>query len=141
MMRGSGERRELMIKTAEELVRNAKARVETVALQDAAAAVAASKAVLVDVREDDEWQQCHIDGAIHASRGLLEFYADPTDPRHQEGMAPSRRTIVVCASGARASLAALTLKAMGYTNVAVLDGGIGAWMDAGLPTHHLGHGA
>ena len=56
-------------------------------------------------------------------------------------MAPSRRTIVVCASGARASLAALTLKAMGYTNVAVLDGGIGAWMDAGLPTHHLGHGA
>ena len=45
------------------------------------------------------------------------------------------RTIVVCASGARASLAALTLKTMGYEDVAVLDGGLKAWTDAGLPTN------
>ena len=43
-------------------------------------------------------------------RGLLEFFADPTSPRHKEALDPARRAIVVCASGARASLAALTLR-------------------------------
>jgi rhodanese-related sulfurtransferase len=49
-------------------------------------------------------------------------------------MQPNQRIILVCASGARASLAALTLKDMGYEDVAVLDGGLNAWMAAGLPT-------
>jgi len=123
-----------MVKTAEEIVRSAKSRVENVAPQDAAAEVAEAKAVLVDVREAEEWQHGHINGAIPAPRGLLEFFADPTNPRHKDGLEPSRRVIVVCASGARASLAALTLKEMGYQDVAVLDGGLKAWTAAGLPT-------
>ena len=69
-----------------------------------------------------------------APRGLLEFFADPTSPRHKDALLPGGRTIVVCASGARATLAALTLKNMGYEDVAVLEGGLKAWMDAGLPT-------
>jgi len=123
-----------MTKTAEELVRSAKAQVENVGPEDAANEVGHANAVLVDVREAEEWQHGHIDGAIPAPRGLLEFFADPTNPRHKEGLEPSQRVIVVCASGARASLAALTLKDMGYENVAVLDGGLKAWMAAGLPT-------
>jgi len=67
--------------------------------------------------------------------GLLEFFADPTSPRHKEALDPSRRVIVVCASGARAALAAATLEDMGYENVAVLDGGLKGWADAGLPTN------
>ena len=71
------------------------------------------------------------------ARGLLEFIADPTSPRHNDELDPTRRTIVVCASGARAALAAATLKSMGYEDVAVLDGGLKAWIDAGLPiTEH-----
>jgi rhodanese-related sulfurtransferase len=66
---------------------------------------------------------------------LLEFFADPTSPRHKEPLDPSRRVIVVCASGARATLAAATLKDMGYEDVVVLDGGLKGWTDAGLPTN------
>ncbi len=70
-----------------------------------------------------------------APRGLLEFFADPTSPRHKDALDPAKRTIVVCASGARATLAALTLKNMGFEDVAVLEGGLKGWTDAGLPTN------
>ena len=91
--------------------------------------------MFVDVREPEEWQHGHIDGSVPAPRGLLEFFADQTSPRHKDQLDPSRRMIVVCASGARASLAALTLKTMGYSDVAILDGGLKGWTEAGLPTN------
>ena len=102
---------------------------------DAAAQVAAGQAVLLDVREGEEWQHGHIDGSLPAPRGLLEFLADPTSPRHKSGLDPARRVIVVCASGTRATFAAATLKTLGYQDPVVLEGGIKAWMAAGLPTH------
>ena len=89
----------------------------------------------VDVREAEEWQHGHIDGSVAAGRGLLEFFADPMSPRHNEALDPTRRAVVVCTSGTRAALAALTLQDMGYEHVAVLDGGLKAWMEAGLPTN------
>ncbi len=92
-----------------------------------------SGAVIVDVRESEEWQHGHINSSVPAPRGLLEFFADPASPQHKDRLDPSGRVIVVCASGARASLAALTLKAMGYQDVAILDGGLKGWTDAGLP--------
>jgi len=122
-------------KTAVELIMAAKARVGTVAPKDAAEELAKSASVFVDVRESEEWQHGHIDGSVPAPRGLLEFFADPTSPRHKEALDPGRRVVVVCASGARAALAAATLQDMGYENVAVLDGGLKAWMEVGLPTN------
>jgi len=124
-----------MLKTAADLITAAKAQVPQVSPQDAAAEVAAGAAVLLDVREAQEWQHGHIDGAIPAPRGLVEFFADPTSPRHKKDLDPTARVIVVCASGARAALAAATLKDMGYENVAVLAGGLKGWMGAGLPTN------
>jgi rhodanese-related sulfurtransferase len=124
-----------MTKTAVEMIMAAKAQVGAVGPADAAAELAAGKSVLLDVREAEEWQHGHIDGSVPAPRGLVEFFADPTSPRHKEALDPARRVIVVCASGARASLAALTLKEMGYEDVVVLDGGLKAWTDAGLPTN------
>jgi len=122
-----------MGKTAMEMIQAARAQVGSVAPTDAAAERSAGQSVFLDVREAEEWQHGHIDGAVPAPRGLLEFFADTTSPRHKEQLDPSRRVIVVCASGARASLAAATLKDMGYEDVAVLDGGLKAWTDAGLP--------
>jgi len=90
-----------------------------------------SGAVIVDVREPEEWQHGHINSSVPAPRGLLEFFADPASPRHKDRLDPSGRVIVVCASGARASLAALTLKAMGYQDVAILDGGLKGWTTLG----------
>jgi rhodanese-related sulfurtransferase len=123
-----------MTKTAMEMIGEARAQVGTVAPKKAADELGTG-AVLVDVREPEEWQHGHIDGSVPAPRGLLEFFADPTSPRHKDQLDPNRRVIVVCASGARASLAAATLKTMGYRDVAILDGGLKGWTGAGLPTN------
>lgn len=120
-----------MTKTAMEMIGAARTQVGTVAAKEAADELR-SGAVIVDVREPEEWQHGHIDGSVQAPRGLLEFFADPTSPRHKDQLDPRRRTIVLCASGARASLAALTLQTMGYEDVTILDGGLKGWAEAGL---------
>ena len=76
---------------------------------DAQTEMAAGKAVLLDIREPVEWAH-HIEGAVQVPRGLLEFAADPTSPRHKPELDPTRRVIVYCRSGVRAALAAATLK-------------------------------
>jgi rhodanese-related sulfurtransferase len=121
-----------MTKTAMQMIGEARAQVGMVAPKKAADELEAG-AVFVDVREPEEWQHGHIDGSVAAPRGLLEFFADPASPRHKQALDPGRRVIVVCASGARASLAALTLKTMGYQDLAILDGGLKGWTGAGLP--------
>ena len=123
-----------MTTTAVQMIAEAKTQVGSVGPQAAAEELTSGSAVAVDVREPEEWQHGHIDGSVPAPRGLLEFFADPTSPRYNKALDPTRRTIVVCASGARASLAALTLKNMGYKDAPVLEGGLKAWVDAGLPT-------
>jgi rhodanese-related sulfurtransferase len=66
-------------------------------------------------------------------RGMLEFYADPASAYHHPEFDQSKRTILYCASGGRSALAGATLRQLGYTNVAHLDGGIKAWLAAGQP--------
>ncbi len=128
-----------MTKTVAELVGAAKAQVESVPPNDAADEVAAGKAVFLDVREPVEWEH-HIEGAVQVPRGLLEFVADPTSPKHKPELDPAERVIVYCRSGSRAALACATLMDMGFENVANLEGGFGAWQEAGLPVneHHDG---
>jgi rhodanese-related sulfurtransferase len=124
-----------MTMSAMQMLMEAKARVASVTPHEAAAQVAAGEAVLLDVREGEEWQHGHIDGSLAAPRGLLEFLADPASPRHKSDLDPTRRVIVVCASGTRATFAADTLKTLGYDDPVVLEGGLTAWVKAGLPTN------
>ena len=128
-----------MSKTVATLVAEAKAQVESISPQEASAEVTCGGAVLLDVREPVEWEH-HIGGAVQVPRGLLEFAADPASPKHKPELDPAGRVIVYCRSGARASLACVTLKDMGFENVANLEGGFGAWQEAGLPVneHHDG---
>lgn len=128
-----------MSKTVAEMVGEAMAQVENVTPQDAAKEAAAGTAVFLDVREPVEWEH-HIGGAVQVPRGLLEFVADPSSPKHNAELDPAGRVIVYCRSGHRAALAAATLKDMGFENVANLAGGITAWQQAGLATaeHHDG---
>jgi rhodanese-related sulfurtransferase len=70
-------------------------------------------------------------GVIHAPRGMLEFYADPTSPYHRTQFDPGQRTILYCASGGRSALSACALKQLGYGNVAHLEGGVKAWLAGG----------
>ena len=83
--------------------------------------------VLVDVREDLEWQKAHAEGAIHIGKGVLE--------RDVESRIPDKDTPIVlyCGGGFRSALAAESLARMGYTNVESMDGGIRGWIEAGLP--------
>ena len=125
------------IKTAAQMVQEARAEIENVTPQDAYEELRTGQAVALDVREPVEWEH-HIQGAVQVPRGLLEFAADPASPRHNAELDPNPRVIVYCRSGTRAVLAAHTLKTMGFDNVANLEGGFGAWTKAGLPEeeHH-----
>ena len=119
-------------KTAAQLVTEAKQRVENLTPDQVSAELARGDALLVDLRESNERDQNGvIPGAVHASRGMLEFYADPSSPYHREEFNPSRRIIFHCASGGRSALAADTVQQMGYKNVAHLDGGFKAWKESG----------
>jgi rhodanese-related sulfurtransferase len=120
-------------KTAAQLVQEARQRVQNLTTDQVAGELAGGNVTLVDIREEDERQAGTIPGAIHASRGMLEFYADPTSPYHRAELDPQRRIILHCASGGRSALAADTLQEMGYSNVAHLDGGFKAWQAAGQP--------
>lgn len=123
--------------TAAEMVGQAMAQIESVSPKDAFDEMTTDHVVFLDVREPVEWEH-HIAGAVQVPRGLLEFAADPASPRHKPELDPTRRVIVYCRSGVRASLAALTLKTLGYEHAANLEGGFSAWKEAGLPTdeHH-----
>ena len=123
-----------MSSSISELVTRAKGQVENLTPEQVAREVAGG-AVLVDLREQAELQaDGTIPGAVHAPRGMLEFYADPTSPYHRPEFDPSRRTILFCASGGRSALGAVALADLGYTDVAHLDGGVKAWRGDGRPT-------
>lgn len=121
-----------MAKTAAELVAEAKQRIENLTV-DQTAEEREAGALLVDLREPSERQQGSIPGAVHAPRGMLEFWADPTSPYHRAEFDPNSRVVLYCAGGGRSALAADVLQQMGYGNVAHLEGGFNAWKAAGRP--------
>ena len=121
-------------KSATDLVKEAKAHIENLTPAQVQQEVAAGNATLIDIRDGEELKQNgKIAGSVHASRGMLEFYADPTLPYHKPEFKKDKRIILHCASGGRSALAASTLREMGYENVAHMDGGMKAWKEAGLP--------
>jgi rhodanese-related sulfurtransferase len=118
--------------SAARLVAEAKQRIENLTPDQVAAELEAGQVVLVDLREPAERAQTGaIPGAVHAPRGMLEFYADPTSPYHRPEFDPAQRTILYCAGGGRSALTAATLQQLGYSRVAHLDGGITAWTASG----------
>jgi rhodanese-related sulfurtransferase len=114
------------------MVAGAKQHIENLTPDKVAAECERGGVLLVDLREAEErTEKGAIAGAIHAPRGMLEFYADPTNEDHRPGFDPSGRTILYCAGGARSALAVETLQQLGYTDVAHLEGGFTAWTRAG----------
>lgn len=119
--------------TAAAMVAAAKQRIMNLS-PDQVEAELGNGALLVDLREPDERAKTGtIPGSIHAARGMLEFYADPTSPYHRAEFDPDGSLILHCASGGRSALAADMLQRLGYRRVAHLDGGIKAWSEAGKP--------
>jgi len=129
---------EAMAKTATDLVAEAKQRIQNLTVDQMAEELERGDALLVDLREPDERQEHGtIPGAVHAPRGMLEFWADPTCSFHRAEFDPNRRVILYCGGGGRSALAADTLQHMGYANVAHLDGGFSAWKAAERPVEDV----
>ncbi|HEY8714882.1 MAG TPA: rhodanese-like domain-containing protein [Candidatus Acidoferrum sp.] len=111
------------------LVNEAKARVKETNVADVKRRVdGGEKLQLVDVREDNEWVQGHVPGAIHLGRGIIERDIETKVPR------TDTKLILYCGGGFRSALVADNLQKMGYTNVESMDGGWKGWIAAGLPT-------
>jgi glyoxylase-like metal-dependent hydrolase (beta-lactamase superfamily II)/rhodanese-related sulfurtransferase len=87
--------------------------------------------VLLDVREKEAFDAGHIPGARHLPRGQLELRVNKELPD------PTRRILVCCEFGQISTLAAATLRELGFTQAAALDGGVKAWREAGLPLNAL----
>jgi phage shock protein E len=112
----------------QKLVAESKKHITEISPQDAAAKLSSNSAVVVDVRDKDEWDEGHIPGATHMSRGTIEFDI--------EEKVPDTNAMIIChcGGGGRSALAAENLQKMGYKNVRSMAGGLKAWKAAGLPT-------
>lgn len=119
--------------TVAQLVADARQRIVNLSVDQVAERLADPEVVVIDLREAAELNGGVIGGAVHAPRGMLEFWADPASPYHREPFDPARSVILYCASGGRSALAADTLRRFGYRDVCHLDGGIAAWREAGMP--------
>jgi rhodanese-related sulfurtransferase len=121
-------------KSAKTLVDEAMALVTTRSLDEARALHARGEVLFVDLRDVRELErEGVIPGAVHAPRGMLEFWVDPESPYHREVFAPGRPLLLFCAAGWRSALAARSLMEMGVEAVAHLEGGFDAWKAAGAP--------
>ncbi|MEY3004743.1 MAG: putative thiosulfate sulfurtransferase precursor [Pseudomonadota bacterium] len=124
----------MAIKPVKDMVMEAKAAITSLSTEAAAAEVAAGRAIFVDIRDPRELDRDgRLPGAIHAPRGMLEFWIDPASPYHKDSLATDKRLILVCAGAWRSALATKTLQDMGLANVAEMEGGFSAWKAEGRP--------
>lgn len=114
--------------TTQDLVAQARQRIREITPDEADSRITAG-AVVIDVREADELTDGHVPEAVHIPRGFLEFKA----PQHEPLTKPDCPIVVYCKGGGRGALAADTLQTLGYTDVCSIEGGYGAWLEAGKP--------
>ncbi|MCP4198393.1 MAG: rhodanese-like domain-containing protein [Proteobacteria bacterium] len=122
----------MTITPVKNLVASAKEQIETLSQEDAEAQVAAGVSQFVDIRDIRELKrEGGIPGAIHAPRGMLEFWVDPASPYHKPEFNTDKKLVLFCASAWRSALAVKTLQDMGFENIAEMEGGFGAWKKRG----------
>src|SRR2546422_11478565 len=116
----------------EKLVAEAKKNIREISPEDAAAKMKSGEAVIVDVREKDEWDEEHIPDATHLSRGTIELDI--------EEKVPDLNAMIIChcGGGGPSALAADSLQKKGYKNIGPTAGGLKAWKTAAVPTNNRG---
>lgn len=117
--------------TVKQMMEAANAEVPRVSFGDAKKLIEQGEALVIDVRDSPEIENTgKVSGAIHVSRGMLEFRADPESPYHDKRFDKSKTLIVYCASGGRSALSGKTLKDLGYEKVLNL-GALKDWAENG----------
>ena len=120
------------VKKVWSMVEEAKKGLENLSAEELKAEIEAGDAVVVDIRDHRElYLKGKIPGAVHAPRGMLEFWVDPASEYYRDVFEPSNRYVLYCAGGGRSALAAKAMKDMGYGDVAHLEPGFGGWESAG----------
>lgn len=116
-------------RTVEQIIAEAARQVPFMSMHELGRRIARSDPglAILDVRERDAYEAGHIPGAIHLPRGQLELRVDAVLPD------PGVRVLAYCEFGKISTIAAATLRSMGFTGALALDGGIRAWREAGLP--------
>jgi rhodanese-related sulfurtransferase len=119
-------------KNVNDLVAEAKARIEELSVAELQAEIASGDVTLVDIRDVRErWDKGTIPGAKSMPRGMLEFWFDPESKYYRSGFDFDARYVLYCAGGGRSALATVALEELGYTNIAPLTVGFNGWRDAG----------
>ena len=117
-----------------ELVANAEKIIKRLTPHQAFEMLQNETGILVDLRDIHELARTgKIEGAIHAPRGMLEFWVDPNSPYHKSVFNTDKALILFCASGWRSALAAKTLMEMGFERIFDIEGGLSAWIEADYP--------
>jgi rhodanese-related sulfurtransferase len=125
-----------MSTSVKQLIEAANAAVPRISPAQAQQMMAAGNAVVIDVRDAPEVEKSgKVSGAMHVSRGMLEFRADPGSPYHDKNLRKDRPVIVYCASGGRSALSGKTLQDLGYAEVYNL-GSFKDWVDSGGAIDH-----
>ncbi len=120
-------------KTVEQLLEEARSNLDRLEARQAHAAMAAG-ALLIDIRSDAQRRADGVlPGALVVERNVLEWRCDPSCAAHDPRIDPARAVIVVCNEGYQSSLAAATLRQLGFDDATDLIGGFQAWREAGLP--------
>jgi len=120
------------------LLAEANAAIEAVSPEEAAALAKRDDVQLVDIRDIRELQrEGKVPNALHAPRGMLEFWVDPESPYHKEIFSSGKTFIFYCASGWRSALATKAMQEMGLEPVKHIEGGFSAWKKAGLPIEQV----
>jgi rhodanese-related sulfurtransferase len=119
-------------KTVKELVAEARAEIETIDAKTAIKLKEDPDVLLVDLRDIRELNRDgKVPGALHAPRGMLEFWVDPESPYYREVFGTGKKFVFFCAGGLRSALAAQTVQRMGLEPVCHIEGGFRAWREAG----------
>ncbi|MGB8315702.1 MAG: rhodanese-like domain-containing protein [Aestuariivirga sp.] len=120
-----------MVTSVKQLIETANAAVPRITPSEARDMVSKGNALILDVRDAPEVEKSgKVAGAVHVSRGMLEFRADPDSPYHDKSFAKDKTVIVYCASGGRSALSGKVLKDLGYQHVYNL-GAFKEWAESG----------
>lgn len=117
-----------------ELVAEAEAEIDTLTVDEALALHDQPGVTFVDIRDVRELErEGRVPGALHAPRGMLEFWIDPESPYHRKDFARDDRYVLFCAKGQRSALATQQLQRMGFGPICHIGGGFSGWKEAGGP--------
>jgi rhodanese-related sulfurtransferase len=123
-----------LLKSAQQLVAEANGRIRTLPLAEALRRHGDPNVVFVDIRDVRELDRDGmIPGAVHAPRGMLEFWVDPESPYFKQVFGSGKEFVFYCASAWRSALATAAVQGMGLAPVCHLEGGFSAWKQAGGP--------